>query len=426
MKPGTLLRVESHTDLGNYTVPSGLTMSRIMYTSQNLNGTVVPVSAFVLWPYVPFQYSDGHGSQHASSKFPLVAWSHGTSGTFVNCAPSNYRSLQYHFMTSYPLALEGFAVVAPDYAGLGVTTRSDGYQTHEWLAGPAGANDVAYAIEAVRKAFPAQLDKDGLFVTMGHSQGGNAAWSFAERQVKLPVTGYRGTIAISPPTRVLELVDNAHKIKASTPPSSLPLWVQVVLGLQPKMIASITSSYPSYNFSGMTPISYDRWNNVLKPLQGCLPTDNLAFADITLDQLVRPGWTNDSAAQQWQKKVSVGGNKFKGPLLVIGGENDVQPIEFVEQSVKASCRASGSESLEMFTYQAMSHFPMIQASRMKWMGWIKERIGGVDGDYARGAATECGKNNFVEGFNTNYTLQSVTPNWLTQWVPQQEGWKLAL
>jgi hypothetical protein len=48
MKPGTLLRIETHTNLTNYTVPSGLTMSRIMYTLQNLNGTVVPASAFVL------------------------------------------------------------------------------------------------------------------------------------------------------------------------------------------------------------------------------------------------------------------------------------------------------------------------------------------------------------------------------------------
>ena len=267
MEPGTLLRVETHTNLTNYTVPSGLTMSRIMYTSQNLNGTIVPASSFVLWPYAPFQYTDGdkwHGrryqKQQAPSKFPLVAWAHGTSGQFANCAPSNYRSLQYHFMTSYSLALEGFAVVAADYAGLGVTTRPDGEQSHEWLAGPSGANDVAYAITAVRRAFPDQLDEDGPFIAMGHSQGGNVAWSFAERQVKSPLPGYRGTISISPPTRILELVDNALKIGASTLPSSWPLWVPVVLGIQPTIIASITAVYQSYNFSGMTTISYDRWN----------------------------------------------------------------------------------------------------------------------------------------------------------------------
>jgi pimeloyl-ACP methyl ester carboxylesterase len=329
-------------------------------------------------------------------------------------------------MTSYSLALEGFAVVAPDYAGLGVTTRSDGESTHEWLGGPAGANDVAYAIEAVRSAFPAQFDKDGPFVAMGYSQGGNVAWSFAERQVKSPVAGYRSTISIAPPTRILELVETALKIKATTTMSLLPPWVPVVLGLQTRIIATITTTYLSYNFSGMTPISFDRWNNVLKSLQGCLPVDTLSVVDLSLDQLAKPGWLNDSLVQQWQKKVAVSGMEFKGPLLVIGGENDAQPIEFLEQSVSGSCKASGNESLEMFTYQAMNHFPMIQASRMKWMSWIKERIGG-DGDWAHGAARVCGKNTFVEGFNTNYTLQGVTHNWLTDWVQlPRDGWKLTL
>lgn len=68
--PGDLLKVEQHTDLTNYTVPSSLTMSRIMYASQNLNGTTVPATAFVLWPYAPYQYSKS--IQNASS-FPMIA-----------------------------------------------------------------------------------------------------------------------------------------------------------------------------------------------------------------------------------------------------------------------------------------------------------------------------------------------------------------
>ncbi|KAH7305174.1 putative secretory lipase [Rhexocercosporidium sp. MPI-PUGE-AT-0058] len=422
-KPGKLLRVEAHTDLINYTVPSGLTLSRIMYTSKDLNGTIVPATAFVLWPFAPFPYSDSrNGHKHTSSKFPMIAWSHGTSGQFVNCAPSNYRSLQYHFMTSYSLALDGFAIVATDYAGLGVTTRSDGESAHEWQAGPASADDVAYSIEAAKSAFPAQFDKDGPFISMGHSQGGNVAWAFAERQAKTPVAGYLGTISISPATRVIELVNNALKVQASTPPSLQPAWVPVVLSLQPRIVASITVTYPSYNFSGMTPIMYDRWNHVLKPLQGCLPTDTLSTLDVTSEQLAKPGWTNNSVVQEWAKRISVSGNKFKGPLLIIGGENDVQPIEHLKQSVSNSCKASENEILEMFTYQAMNHFPMIQASRMKWISWIKEKFEGGDGDKTCG----CGKNTFVEGFNTNHTLQGVVPNWLVDWVPFNQGWKLAL
>lgn len=420
MKPGTLLSVEAHTDLINYTVPAGLTMSRIVYTSLSLNGTVVPVSAFVLWPYAPYSYKKG-----CEDKFPLVAWAHGTAGLFAQCAPSNYRSLQYNFMTSYSLALEGFAVVATDYAGLGVTTLPNGEQSHTWLAAPAAANDVAYAIEAARKAFPQQLEPEGPFVTMGHSQGGNAAWAFAERQAQSPVPGYRGTVAISPPNRVIPLVNRALQVAASTPATSLPPWVPIVLGLQHMIVATITAVYPAYNLSGLTPLSYDAWINVVKPLQGCLPTDSLAFAFVPPDQIVKPQWTNNKFVKEWDAQVSVSGKKFKGPLLVIAGDRDVIPVDEIQQNVKASCQVSGDQGLEFLTYSDMEHFPIIQASRMKWMGWIKEKISG-DADSPLNRHEPCGKSSIIQGFNQNNTIVSVAPNWLVGWIPAQEGWKHAL
>jgi pimeloyl-ACP methyl ester carboxylesterase len=437
MKPGVLLRVEAYTDIVNYTVPSSLTMSRIVYTSESLNGTVVPASAFVLWPYAPFDYSSYDRKQNRvedssqdTAKFPIVAWAHGTSGQFASCAPSNYRSLQYHFMTSYSLAMEGFAVVAADYAGLGVTSLPNGEQSHAYLAGPAGANDVAYAVEAARKAFPSHLEAEGPFVTMGHSQGGNVAWAFSERQAVTPVPGYRGTIAFSPPPRAIDAVEAAVKMAASVPVAEQPLWVPLVLNLQPMIIAAITAVYPSYNFSGMSAVSFDLWNNVLKSVQGCLPTSSLIFADIPPVQLAKAGWTNDSTVQEWQDRVGVSGHKFKGPLLVIAGSNDVIPTELLEKAVDASCHASGKESLEMMIYEEMEHFPSIQASRMKWMEWVKDRIIGGDAAenaYPRRENGTCGKKTVVNGFNTNYTEQSISPNWLVEWVPMQpDGWHLSL
>jgi pimeloyl-ACP methyl ester carboxylesterase len=431
MEPGMLLRVEAHTNLINYTVPSGLTMSRIMYTSQSLNGTLVPASAYVLWPYAPFEYTDKCHSNHnignkTQGRFPLVAWAHGTSGQFVNCAPSNYRSLQYHFMAPYTIALEGFAVVAPDYAGLGVTTLPNGEVSHTWSASPAGANDVAYAIDAVRKAFPEYLAADGPFVAMGHSQGGSVAWAFAERQAEAPQPGYRGTISISPPNRVVDILNSALAKIASIPDAQLPAWAQVTLLIQSRIIAAVTAVYPSYNYSGMTPTSYDRWNKVIKPLQVCLPTENLAL-NLPSNELAKPNWTADSTVVEWKNRVAVGGKKFKGPLLAIVGENDVIPLDIVEQDVDASCKISKDQSLEMITYQGSEHFPVIQTSRMKWMGWIKERISGshAKGDCAK--ARICGKKSVVKAFNSNYTVHSVPPNWLVQWVPTpQEMWKLTL
>ncbi|KAL4902331.1 hypothetical protein BDW74DRAFT_180833 [Aspergillus multicolor] len=230
-RPGTVLRLVPHSDLSDYTIPSGLSMSRLMYASQSLNGTVVPVSAFVLWPYMPFNCTSSDSDYAESSggpKFPIVAWAHGSTGLFAPCAPSNYRALQNNFMTVYSLALEEFAVVATDYAGLGVNTLPHGEQSHAWLAGPAGANDVAYAIKAARTAFPDHFEADGPFVTTGHSQGGHVAWAFTERMVTHIIAGYRGSIAISPPTDVVEWVRRAQRavdLGTHSSTDQLPPWV---------------------------------------------------------------------------------------------------------------------------------------------------------------------------------------------------------
>lgn len=177
----------------------------------------------------------------------------------------------------------------------------------------------------------------------------------------------------------------------------------------------------------MTPLSYDRWNKVLKPLQGCTPTSGRAFADVPLAQLAHSGWTNNTYVQQWQDAVAVSGKKFQGPLLIIAGDEDVIPVTdggVLQESVSASCKASHDQILEVVTYAAMQHFPVIQASRMKWMNWIKARFN--ENTNSNKKVTVCGKQSEVQGFNSNYTVQGTTPNWLVDWVTPLEGWKLAL
>lgn len=135
LRPGSLLHLEVATNLSGYSVPSGLSMSRIIYTTSNLNGTILLVSAYILWPYAPVP-----SSTCQKNGYPMVAWAHGTSGSFKACAPSNYRNLQYHFMVPFLLALQGMVVVTPDYAGLGFDKLPSGeYIGHAWLTGSAQA-----------------------------------------------------------------------------------------------------------------------------------------------------------------------------------------------------------------------------------------------------------------------------------------------
>ncbi|OIW32303.1 hypothetical protein CONLIGDRAFT_678711 [Coniochaeta ligniaria NRRL 30616] len=87
-----------------------------------------------------------------------------------------------------------------------------------------------HAIKATRAAFPNPLRPDGSFVAMGQSQGGGAASSFAENQASKPIDGYQGTVAIAPPTRIMDQVNQALVN------TSLPFGA-ITIGTQPNVIA---------------------------------------------------------------------------------------------------------------------------------------------------------------------------------------------
>jgi pimeloyl-ACP methyl ester carboxylesterase len=422
LKPGSLLRVEAATNLANYTVPSGLTMSRIIYTTTDLHEKVLPASAYILWPYIQPNKSPIRGEK---SGYPMVAWAHGTSGLFRACAPSNYRNLQYHFMAPFMFALQGIAVVAPDYAGLGFKTLPSGEAIrHPWLTGPAQANDLANAITAARTAFPGLLSPDGDFVAVGHSQGGAATWAFAERLVSNPMSGYKGTVSIAPPVRLIQHLENTLA-NTSQPFSNL------VLGAQPKIVAAVTAVFPKYNYSGMSSMAYGRWRDGIEPAEGCLPTDSLLFADISnntmkLAQLGRSGWTKDETVRQYLDLSKTGGNKFEGPLLVIAGNADaIVPQYSIKAAVDETCsrltRERWSESLELVTYKNVGHFPVLQASQLQWLDWVKDRLSGKTAQSNTGCTTK-----LVEGFGSEFTPSAQAPNFLVQWASSMEMWKYTL
>lgn len=149
--PGTLLKLEKNVDTAKYSLPTSCALSRFVYQSETLRGSKVPVSAFVLWPYSPRSQPDG---------YPVVAWAHGASGLDANAAPSHHKDLWQHSEAPYQIALQGYVVVATDYAGLGVGQQFSGQPiVHEYLAPPGHAKDIVHSVTAARAAFP-ELSQD--------------------------------------------------------------------------------------------------------------------------------------------------------------------------------------------------------------------------------------------------------------------------
>ncbi len=130
---GTLLKVQLDANTSAYNLPPNTAVSRIIFLSRNFNGSILPASALVLWPFALRVQPDG---------YPIVGWAHGTSGLFGECAPSHYQTLTYEFAAPYELALQGDVVVAPDYAGLGVYEDTSAKPVvHQYGTSRAQANE---------------------------------------------------------------------------------------------------------------------------------------------------------------------------------------------------------------------------------------------------------------------------------------------
>ncbi|MEL0580520.1 lipase family protein [Pectobacterium punjabense] len=99
--------------------------------------------------------------------WPVVVWTHGTIGVGTSCAPSlNPRSARDSQYLNTWLSL-GFAIVAPDYAGLG----SAGL--HHYLNSRGEAWSVLDSVKASLTTFPLQ----NKLTIVGQSQGAHAAFA---------------------------------------------------------------------------------------------------------------------------------------------------------------------------------------------------------------------------------------------------------
>ncbi|MCJ1325695.1 hypothetical protein MMC10_002358 [Thelotrema lepadinum] len=345
---GSLLKSERTSNTSLYELPPTTALSRFIYQSQDSNGTIVPVSAYVLWPYAPKRNPDG---------YQVVAWAHGTSGFGPNCAPSHIRDLWQHFLAPYMLAAAGYVVVATDYAGLGVPTDGNNKTiVHKFLNSPSAAEDVYWSVQAARVAFPF-LSKN--YVVMGHSQGAGAAWASAQRQAVSPADGYLGAVAISPTTDVVDL---------TTAPAEL-VWTAMAPG--------IAATLPGFK---TTDITTDAGESILAQLSACGGCSALAdyLVGAITENPLQDNYRQNPYVKAYNALILNGGKKIGGPLFVAHGEADpLLNFNLTNAAVTATHKAFPDSQIEFLKLPNVSHVPALQGSQPTWMGWIADRFAGV-------------------------------------------------
>lgn len=131
--------------------------------------------------------------------WPVVVWAHGTTGAADQCAPSANALDGLEKDLIVALLQKGYAVVAPDYEGLGNKKVA-----HPYLNLQSAAKSILFALDEANKHY-GNLSKN--WSVIGWSQGGHAALAAAEYSKALPNYNFKGTVAIAPASYLGETLD---------------------------------------------------------------------------------------------------------------------------------------------------------------------------------------------------------------------------
>ncbi|KPI42174.1 uncharacterized protein AB675_5361 [Cyphellophora attinorum] len=383
--PGSLLRVEPYTNTSLYTLPPGVALSRFIYMTRTSNDTIVPASAYILWPFTPrtFPYSSNSSTSKPES-LPIVVWAHGYSGESASCAPSSSRVLHQDFQAPFTLALQGYVVVAPDFSGLGGLT-----------AGAGHGDDLLFAVPAARAAFPGEL-RNSSFVLMGHSTGSKASWGAASnlallsaqsqndsqsaQELQMVSKGYLGTIAVSPwqpPYLQLPLSEEA-KI-----PNALSIYTSV--NIAGDLRAANGDNFNISTFLNDQALAY---YNLIYELGGCIAThQTLLFLGEPIQDVFQDGWYAVPEYLRYAASIKNAGLPVMGPLLVLQATGDpLSNATIAQQQVNETCGAFLDVDIEYVEYNITGHSDVLFAAQTRWLKWIEDRFAGAAADTAGSAS----------------------------------------
>jgi pimeloyl-ACP methyl ester carboxylesterase len=330
-EPGDLIRVQ---DVGE---DAGQKTLRIMYHSRDAEGRDRAVTGLVTYPTTAPPSADG---------WPVVAWSHGTTGINEKCAPSRAGG------TAPAYGVQGVAV-ASDYIGLGPVG-----ELHPYLSKPAEGHSSIDAVRAARQLADAHASTT--WISIGHSQGGHAAMSASElAKAYAPELDLVGTVAMAPGSDFDKTFGPVDEV------------VTRVIGAM--MLYGATSEHPDLDPADYAGPGLTGKADLVK--NECLDVLTVPVAGIPADQF----WKQDPLITEPTKSMllanEVGVTKVDAPLLLIAGTTDIQVnFERAKSLYRRLCDL-GQET-ELIVVEGADHGGIIPATSGRVTKWMEDRLAG--------------------------------------------------
>lgn len=315
---------------------------RILYHSRSIRGDDIAVSGFVMAP----------AGDPPEGGWPLVAYAHGTTGTADICAPSHDAE---GFIATRGGYLEGYAIVATDYEGLGTPGL------HPYIVGGSEARSMLDSVRAVQHLGGVTVSEE--FVVWGHSQGGHAALH----------TG-RHWREYAPELQLLG-------VAAGAPPSQFALLYDVLLGgpYQGYLAMASAAFAEAYDEIELGQVYTDEAIALMEVLEtGCTQDVFDVFNPLSAEEMLKV--KSPLGVSPWDRVIienDVNGAPVPAPLLILHGSDDEQiPAVSSLFLLGQLCVQPGQGPTVRIEYPGHNHSSVIAAQRDDLLDWIGGRFAG--------------------------------------------------
>ena len=350
-EPGSVIRSGNLTD--SAALPSAARNILVLYRSRNINGQDVAVSGTIAIP---------QGKPPAGG-WPLITWTHGTTGIVSACAPSRdtpqgpeHVSLSQKQKLLDAYVMRGYAVVATDYQGLGPPGL------HPFLQGVPAARGALDIMRAARQLDPSIGTR---YVVMGHSQGGHAdLFTAAIGPSYASEFHLLGDVALAPASHIQQTL---MSMTVAAAPS-------LKLGYSMYVLESFASNHPDVDLTKI--LSPQALQHLPETQQRCVTS--LLTSGYWATAIPEKQFKPDANLQPALKVATANepaNLKIKAPTFVAQGTADDTVLpNWTDEVVHALCKRGTPVSYHV--YPGAGHEQVVDRSAMDVRSWIDARFAG--------------------------------------------------
>ncbi|MBV9270981.1 MAG: alpha/beta hydrolase [Candidatus Eremiobacteraeota bacterium] len=344
-KPGTVIWARPFT--GGPHSPDAAANTLVLYHTVSAAERDVAVSGVVSIPK----------GTPPSGGWPVISWSHGTTGNAPQCAPSqaSAQNGEQRFLNSW-LAM-GYAVAQTDYEGEGTPG------IHPYFASTSGAHDTIDIVRAARALNPQISSR---WLAMGHSEGGTVAlFTAALAPTWAPDLQLLGAVSFAPASHITDALGQV--MTSQQPTSTLPLQIMMVEGIASVDPEIDLKTILSPQGLAMLPqlqsacigdlMNSARWNSV--------PPASLFLPQANVDELLHDFRINEPL----NLPIHV-------PLLLEQGADDELVSPAATESLASNLCANGVAA-ELNTVEGATHGSIMSRSFEQVKDWVAQRLSGA-------------------------------------------------